>query len=660
MLSVSDITVQFGSKKLFENLSFIVNPKDRIGLVGSNGAGKSTLLKVINGQIESDKGEIAVSKHTTIGYLPQDGITFGGKTIYEEVYSGVGDISALKEEIDQVQKELETHPDHTSEEYMDLVETYGELQHKFELLDGFKIKSNIEKILEGLGFHTKDFDRLTDEFSGGWQMRIALAKLLLKQPSVLLLDEPTNHLDIESLIWVEDFLKTYEGAIILVSHDRKFLDTITNKTIEIYAGKVTIYKGNYTYYVTERDTRKELLFKSYENQQKYLKQQERFITRFRSKASKATSVQSRIKMLDKIERIEIEEEETAIHFNFPPATHSGRKVFELKNVTKSYGDNLVLKDLNLELERGEKIGLVGVNGAGKSTLARIIRGTEEYQSGTRKLGFQVELEYYSQHQADTLDPATNVLGTLDSVATGDIRKQLRTILGSFLFRGDDVFKQVGVLSGGEKSRLALARMLLKSSNFLILDEPTNHLDMNSKRVLMDALHNYTGTILIISHDREFLDGIVTKIIEVKDKNVKTYLGNCSYYIQKKEEEKAGLTEANQPKKTTTLAETNGTPKQKKTKEQKRLEAEQRNKVYKYAKPLRESIHKLEKEIKLLEDKTAEIEKEMGNPDFFKDQQNSSKKTGEYKSAKDKLNDLYHKWSEESKKLAKIEEEIGVS
>lgn len=657
MLSVSDVTVQFGSKKLFENLSFIVNPKDRIGLVGSNGAGKSTLLKVINGQIEPDNGEIAVSKHTTIGYLPQDGITFLGKSIYEEVYSGVGDISALKDEIDQVQLELETHPDHTSDEYMDLVETYGELQHKFELLDGFKIKSNIEKILEGLGFHTKDFDRLTDEFSGGWQMRIALAKLLLKQPSVLLLDEPTNHLDIESLIWVESFLKSYEGAIILVSHDRKFLDTITNKTVEIYAGKVTIYKGNYSYYVSERDIRKELLFKSYENQQKYFKQQERFITRFRSKASKATAVQSRIKMLDKVERIEIEEEETAIHFNFPPATHSGRKVFELKNISKSYGDNLVLKGLDLELERGEKIGLVGVNGAGKSTLARIIRGTEEFQHGTRKLGFQVELEYYSQHQADSLDPAMDVLGTLDAVASGDVRKQLRTILGSFLFRGDDVFKKVGVLSGGEKSRLALARMLLKASNFLILDEPTNHLDMNSKTVLMEALRKYGGTILIISHDREFLDGIVTKIIEVKDKNVKTYLGNCTYYIEKKEEERTGTGSGKEEKKQTS-APVNGAPKAKKTKEQKRLEAEQRNKIYKHAKPLKDSIHKLEKEIKVLEEKTGILEAEMANPDFYKDQHNSAQKTNEYKSIKEKLNSLYHKWSEESKKLTKIEEEIA--
>ncbi len=657
MLSVSDITVQYGSKKLFENVSFIVNLKDRIGLVGSNGAGKSTLLKIINGQIEPDKGEIAVSQHTTVGYLPQEGITYSGKTIYEEVYSGIGDISALKEELDQIHIELETHPDHTSDVYIDLVETMGELQHKFEALDGFRVKSNIEKILEGLGFHSKDFDRQTDEFSGGWQMRIAMAKLLLKQPSVLLLDEPTNHLDIESLIWVEEFLKSYDGAIVLVSHDRTFLDNITNKTIEIYAGKVTIYSGNYSYYIKERDIRKELLFKSYDNQQKYIKQQEKFITRFRSKASKASSVQSRIKQLDKVERIEIEDEESAIHFYFPPATHSGRKVFELKNVSKSYGDNLVLKGLDLEIERGEKIGLVGVNGAGKSTLARIMRGTEDIQHGTRKLGFQVELEYYSQHQADSLDPAMDVLGTMDSVATGDVRKQLRTILGSFLFRGDDVFKKVGVLSGGEKSRLALARMLLKASNFLILDEPTNHLDMSSKKVLMDALSNYGGTILIISHDREFLDGIITKVIEVKDRNIKTYLGNCSYFLQKKEEEKAGIEKIRTDKKVTSAA-TNGVPHApKKTKEQKRIEAESRNKVYKAAKPLKDSIHKMEKGIKVLEDKIQEIEKAMVHPDFFNDPKASAHKTTEYKLAKEKLSNLYHDWMESTKKLSKIEADI---
>lgn len=654
MLSVSNITVQFGSKRLFEDVSFIVNPRDRIGLVGSNGAGKSTLLKIIAGQNEPDKGQIAVSKHTTVGYLPQDGITYAGKTLYEEVYSAVGDVSALKEEIDDVQKEMESHPDKSSEDYMELIEKHGELQHRFEDLDGFRVKSSIEKILEGLGFTVNDFERLTDEFSGGWQMRIALAKLLLQQPSVLLLDEPTNHLDIESLIWIESFLKSYEGAIILVSHDRTFLDNITNKTVEIYTGKVTIYSGNYSFYIKEKDERRELLMKSYNNQQKYLKQQNRFIERFRYKNTKATAVQSRIKMLEKLDIIEIEDEESAIHFHFPPATHSGRKIIELKNVSKSYGDNLVLKDVNLELERGEKIGLVGVNGAGKSTLARIIRGTEDFQKGTRKLGFQVELEYYSQHQADTLNPNTDVIGTLDSFATGDIRKQLRTILGSFLFRGDDVFKSVSVLSGGEKSRLALARMLLKPSNFLILDEPTNHLDMNSKRVLMNALHDYAGTILIISHDREFLDGIVTKIIEVKDKNIKTYLGNCSYYLTKKEEEKSGTSPVKTEVKTD---QTNGTQ-VKKTKEQKRAEAEARNKLYNLSKPVKDKVHKIEKSIKKNEERLKEIEAMMASADFYSNSENAKNITNEYKSVKDTLNNLYHDWMEETTKLNELEMQIS--
>ena len=656
MLSVFNITVQFGAKKLFEEVSFIVNPRDRIGLVGANGTGKSTLLKIINGQLEADKGEIALSKHTTVGYLPQEGITYNGKSIYEEVYSGIGDIAALKEEIEDIHKELETHPDNNSEEYLELVEKLGELQHKFEDLDGFRIKSNIEKILEGLGFHSNDFDRLSDEFSGGWQMRIALAKLLLKRPSVLLLDEPTNHLDIESLLWVENFLKSYEGAIILVSHDRTFLDNITAKTIEIYTGKVTTYSGNYSYYVKEKETRKELLLKSYENQQRYLKQQTRFIERFRYKASKASSVQSRIKLLEKMDIIEIEDEESAIHFKFPPATHSGRKVLDLRNVSKSYGDNLVLKGVDLEIERGDKIGLVGVNGAGKSTLARIIRGTEEIQEGKRKLGIQVDLEYYSQHQADTLDPNNTVLGTLDAVAEGEIRKQLRTILGSFLFKGDDVFKSVSVLSGGEKSRLALARMLLKPSNFLILDEPTNHLDMNSKKVLMNALHNYRGAILIISHDREFLDGIVSKVIEVKNRNIKIYLGNCSYYLLKKAEEKKDSQSTQNAKETEKEINVNGAP-LKKTKKQKRQEAETRNKLYNISKPVKDKILRIEKDVKKKENQLKEIEKLIASENFYKDSEKVKKTNAEYKEIKELLNNLYHQWMEETNKLKEAEEKL---
>ncbi len=535
-----------------------------------------------------------------------------------------------------------------SPEYLDLVEQLGELQHRFEELEGFKIKSVIEKVLMGLGFTTADMERGTDEFSGGWQMRICLAKLLIKNPSVLLLDEPTNHLDLDSLLWLEGFLRTYEGAVIIVSHDRTFLDNMTSKTVEIYTGNVTIYPGNYAFYLKEKVSRQELLEKRFLNQQKYLKQQERFIERFRYKKNKASVVQSRIKMLEKLDIIELEDEESAIHFHFPPATHSGRKIIELKNLSKSYGDNLVLKNVNLEIERGEKIGFVGVNGAGKSTLARIIIGKEDFQEGTRKLGYQVELEYYSQHQADSLEPNHNVLETLDEVAAGDVRKQLRTILGSFLFKGDDVFKSVSVLSGGEKSRLALARMLLKSSNFLVLDEPTNHLDMNSKEVLMNSLREYKGTILLISHDREFLDGICTKIIEVGNKNIKTYAGNCSYYLMKKHEEENGSSTEK-----TSLKEEQDT-KSKKT--LKRTEAEARNKIYKTAKPYRDSINKIENEIKVKEKRLKEIEEEMQSEAFYKNSENVIKVNKEFAEIKNRLNELYHDWFKNSDRLKEIESE----
>ncbi len=653
MLSVSNISVQFGSKKLFDDVSFIVNPRDRIGLVGSNGTGKSTLLKVINGMIEPDSGVIAGSKHTTIDYLPQDGISYSGKTLYEEVYSGVSDVAEVKDEIDDIHTELGERTDKDSEDYHDLIDKLGELQHKFEDLEGFKVKSSIEKILMGLGFTVTDLERQTDEFSGGWQMRIALSKLLLKNPSVLLLDEPTNHLDIESLLWLEGFLKSYEGSIILVSHDRTFLDNITSKTIEIYTGKVTIYNGNYSFYEIEKESRRELTEKRFLNQQKYLKQQERFIERFRYKQSKASAVQSRIKLVEKLERVEIEDEEAAIHFKFPPATHSGRKIIELKNLTKSYDDNLVLKNVDLEIERGEKIGFVGINGAGKSTLARIIRGTENFQEGERILGYQVQLEFYSQHQADSLDPNHNVLDTLDEIAVGDVRKQLRSILGSFLFKGDDVFKQVAVLSGGEKSRLALARMLLKASNFLILDEPTNHLDMNSKKVLMNALKGYEGTILLISHDREFLDGIVNKIIEVKDKNIKTYFGNCSDYLAIKAED--AEIAAGKLKPQVSNSETDS--KAKKTKEQKRTEAESRNKLYNLTKPIKTKIAQIEKNIKIKEERLKQIEADMSNEDFYKDSENVIIVNKEFGETKEKLTDLYHQWMEQSSRLTELESKI---
>lgn len=645
MLSATNISIQFGHKKIFDETSFIINKRDRTGLVGSNGSGKTTLLKIICGLLKPDKGLISLSKHTTVGYLPQDGISYKGKSIYDEVYTSISDIASLKKEIEDVQTELSNHKDKKSPEYSELVEKLGELQHRFEDIDGFRIKSTIEKVLSGLGFSDQDFNRLTDVFSGGWQMRVALSKLLLKNPSILLLDEPTNFLDIESLLWLENFLKSYDGAIIIVSHDRKFLDNLTNKTIEICSGKVTVYYGNYSYYESEKAIRTSILEKKFINQQKYMKEQLRFVERFRYKASKASVVQSRIKMLEKMEMVEIENAESKIKFKFPPATRSGKQVIELKNLSKSYGDKFVLNNINLEIERGDKIGLVGANGEGKSTLARIILAEEEYQSGTRKIGHNVEIEFYSEHQAEVLDSNLNVLETLDAVADGEIRKYLRNILGCFLFQNDDVYKPVSVLSGGEKSRLALARMLIKGSNFLILDEPTNHLDMNSKRILMNALKSYESTVLVISHDREFLDGFVNKVIEIKNKNIKIYHGNCTYYLEKKNYEELNFDNKSK------IMDDNNTFK--KTKGQKRLEAEQRNNLYNITKPIRNKINDIEEKIRKQETGLTDIEKIMTSENFYCDTNNVIETNIKFKQFKAELELLYNEWLENNDKLNQI-------
>jgi ATP-binding cassette, subfamily F, member 3 len=654
LISVSNLSVQFGHKVLFKNASFIINLKDRIGFVGSNGTGKSTLLKILNGEIEPDSGSVSKSKHTTVDYLPQEGLYFTGKTLYDEIYDSISDIANVKNEIDEIQNELSEITDKESEQYIDLIDRLGELQFEYDNLEGYKIKSVIEKVLMGLGFKVEEFESDTSTFSGGWQMRIALAKLLIKNPSILLLDEPTNHLDLESLLWLEKFLINYQGAVVLVSHDRSFLDNITKKTVEISNNKVNIYSGNYSFYEKEKESRTELTKKRYLNQQKYLKQQNRFIERFRYKNTKATAVQSRIKMLDKLEKIEIEDEESKINFNFLFGKESGKSVFNLLQLSKYYGEKLILDKIDLEITRGERIGLVGVNGAGKSTLARIIIGTEPFQSGSRTLGYNVELESYSQHQADSLNPVHTVFETLEEIAEGDIRKKLRTLLGCFLFKGDDVDKGVSVLSGGEKSRLALARMLLKPTNFLILDEPTNHLDMRSKRVLLKALQNYLGTVLIISHDREFLDGVVTKIIEVKNHSIKTYYGNCSYYISKIQEESEAKDTSFKSADDENLPQNLS----RKTKEQKRIEAEARNQYYKLTKPLKKSLDELEKNIIRNEKKLSLIEQDMNSEEFYKNQEHVKEKLLELKNIKQELELQYREWESLSYKLHKIETQIN--
>lgn len=651
MISLSNISLAFGSRTLFENVSFRIAGKDRVAFVGSNGAGKSTLLKIISGIQQQDSGVVAVSKHTTVGYLPQEGIFFEGKTLYDEVYSAADDLNKIQDEISETEAELKSVQDTNSEDYFDLLNEFSELQERFFMLDGFRLKSKIEKILIGLGFDESDFQRYTDEFSGGWQMRITLAKLLLKNPSILLLDEPTNHLDFESLLWVENYLQNYNGAVILVSHDRNFLDNITKKTYEISLGKVTEYGGNYSFYEVEKESRKEMLESRYENQQKYLKQQEKFIERFRYKATKARAVQSRIKLIEKMDLIELEDEETIVHFHFPPATHSGKITVELESVTKSYdGISNVLEKLDLIIARGEKIAFVGNNGAGKSTLTRIIAGIEPVKSGVIKYGHLVELKFFAQNQAEELSGEKTVLEVMEESKSEVLTKDLRTILGSFLFRGDDVFKKVKVLSGGEKSRLALAKMLIEPSNFLILDEPTNHLDMKSKEVLKNALKQYKGSVVVVSHDREFIDGFVSKIIEVKNKNIKTFFGNSFDYIKVKEKE---LTERNvfgKDKQDKDVPEDEKKSLYFINQEQKK----KRREFLKLLNPIKKRIEEIEKELEKIEKRKSELEETMAGEDFFKDADNVIEFNTEYKEIQKKIEKLNREWEEKVFELNEIE------
>ena len=652
MISLSNISLSFGSRTLFEDVSFRVAGKDRIAFVGSNGAGKSTLLKIIAGLQQQDSGVVAVSKHTTVGYLPQEAALFEGKTLYDEVYSAADDLNRIQDELRDTETELKTITDTTSDAYLDLLNEYSELQERFLLLDGFRLKSKIEKILIGLGFVSEDFERLTDEFSGGWQMRITLAKLLLKNPSILLLDEPTNHLDFESLLWVENYLQYYNGAVILVSHDKNFLDNITKKTYEISLGNVTEYNGNFSFYIIEKEERKEMLESRFENQQKYLKQQEKFIERFRYKATKARAVQSRIKLIEKLDLIEMEDEETTLHFHFPPATHSGKITVELDGIRKSY-DRIhnVLENLDLIITRGEKIALVGNNGAGKSTLTRIIAGIEPINSGNIKYGHLVDFKFFAQNQAEELNTDKTVLEVMEETSSAVTAKDLRTILGSFLFRGDDVFKKVKVLSGGEKSRLALAKMLIEPSNFLILDEPTNHLDMKSKEVLKNALKQYKGSVIVVSHDREFIDGFVSKIIEVKDKNIKTFFGNSYDYIKIKEME---LNQRN------IFARENNQDKNENTDEKKSMyminleQKKKRQKFLKILSPVKKKIAEIESEIEKKEKRKSELELIMSGEDFFKDADYVIEINAEYKEIQKKVNQLNSLWEEKVSELHQLE------
>src|SRR6476660_5776107 len=532
MIQLSGAGKRFGHKLLFENADWLITPQDRIGLVGANGTGKSTLMKILAGLETLDYGSITIAKGISAGYLPQDGLTLSGRTVFAECMAVFDELRNMEGEMEDLTRRM-SEISHESQEYTQVADRFHRIEHEFQTRDGYAIESKVGTVLTGLGFKKEDWTRLTDEFSGGWQMRIALAKLLLQKPNLLLLDEPTNHLDLEARNWLEEYLNEYPFAFLLISHDRYFLDVTVKKTVEIWNKQIFFYTGNYDKYLAEKTQRREQLEAAYHNQRERIEQLEVFISRFRYQATKAKQVQSRIKELEKIERIEVPPEESVMHFSFPQPKPSGRIVAEFKNVSKAYGPKLVFSDANFIIERGDRIALVGVNGAGKSTIIKLLAGSEPLTSGSYTLGHNVIPDYFAQDQYKELNTDARLLDDLSASAPRHSQTQLRSLLGCFLFSDDDVFKKIGVLSGGERNRYALARMLLMPSNFLLLDEPTNHLDMRAKDVLLNALQEFTGTVVFVSHDRYFIDKLATRVFDAEDGKVTVFPGNYEDYQWRK-------------------------------------------------------------------------------------------------------------------------------
>ncbi|WP_439184589.1 ABC-F family ATP-binding cassette domain-containing protein [Carboxylicivirga taeanensis] len=533
MISVDGLTVEFGATTLFKNISFVINEKDRIALMGKNGAGKSTLLKILAGEREANRGHVSVPKDKVVAYLPQHLMTEDNRTVFEEASQAFAHIFAMEQEIAAINKELETRTDYESDSYYELIEKVSTLSEKFYSIEEINFDAEVEKVLLGLGFLREELHRSTSEFSGGWRMRIELAKILLQKPDLILLDEPTNHLDIESIQWLEEFLINCGKAVIVISHDRAFVDNITTRTIEVTMGRIYDYKVNYSKYLVLRQERREQQLKAFEEQQKMIAENEAFIERFKGTYSKTLQVQSRVKMLEKLDRVEVDEEDrSSLRLKFPPAPRSGSYPLIATEVTKHYDEHLVFKDASLTLERGEKIAFVGRNGEGKSTLVKAIMGEINYD-GQLQLGHNTQIGYFAQNQASMLDDELTVFQTIDDIAVGDIRTKIKDMLGAFMFGGEDIDKKVRVLSGGERTRLAMIKLLLEPVNLLILDEPTNHLDMKTKDVLKDALKAFDGTLILVSHDRDFLDGLVDKVYEFGNKRVKEHLGGIKSFLEMK-------------------------------------------------------------------------------------------------------------------------------
>lgn len=654
VLAVQNLRVQYGARILFNDLSFTVEDGERIALAGHNGAGKSTLMKCIAGLNEADSGAIIKSKHSQVGYLPQEGIHIRGRKLIDEALSAFADLMGLQKRIDSLSQGL-GGLDPRSSAYSEVLNEIGELELILQAHNTARLRPRAESILRGLGFKDRDFERDCGEFSGGWQMRIVLAKLLLREPEVLLLDEPTNHLDIQSQRWMEQYLRTYRGAIILISHDVALLDSLVSRTIAFYHGRAEEYAGNFSYFLKESVQRKEILLRQKKAQDREIAKSKEFIDRFRSKATKASLVQSRIKQLEKIELIEVEEDDAVMNFHFPPPPPGAHSVVKLEKVSKRYGDISVFENVDFEVVKGDRIAIVGVNGAGKSTFSRLISGGEEPSSGKVMMGKHTQIAFFSQTHADDLDPDKTILECVEAAATRESAPMVRNLLGCFLFRGDDVYKRIGVLSGGERSRVALVCMLLHPANFLILDEPTNHLDIQSQQVLQQALSEYPGSYCIVSHNRSFLDPIVSKVLEfVPGEKPKVYIGNVSEYLEKVERDQA-LVATSAPTPSGTVE--SGTMDRK---ARRRMEAEIRQKKTRLLKPLQEKLAKLEEEIAKLEAEKSDITSQLECPDVAVDTEAVMDLTSRFQQTDRQLETFFTQWAELSEKIeetsARIEDE----